>query len=169
MSLFRESVLAFTGHRPHKLAGVEAEVKLAIRAALHDLKPTTCISGMALGVDTWAAEACVELGIPFIAAVPFEGQDAVWPLDAQTRYRELLRSAAKVHVVSKGGFTRAKFLARNRWMVDHAQTVLAIWNGDPAGGTGACVRYAREQTKKRRDLTIYVVDPAADFRTYWLA
>ena len=42
---------------------------------------------------------------------------------------------------------------RNRYMVDHADFILAVWNGKPSG-TGRTVTYARG--KKR---TVIVIDP----------
>ena len=35
---------------------------------------------------------------------------------------------------------------RNRYMVDHADYLLAVWNGSPSG-TGKTVRYAHQQGK----------------------
>ena len=45
-------------------------------------------------------------------------------------------------------------LDRNRYMVDHAGILLAVYNGSYQSGTGMTVRYA--QSKKRK---IIVIDP----------
>lgn len=54
----------FTGHRPEKLNSTEEEIKKAllveINNAIHD-GYITFISGMARGVDIWAAELILEL------------------------------------------------------------------------------------------------------------
>lgn len=154
-------VIAFTGHRPDKLGGWSAEtqvkarykVRLALHGELlfHIRQPTTAISGMALGVDQWAAELCVELGIPFTAAIPFEGQEKMWPRYQQRAYSQLLAKASKIHTVSPGKpFSRREAVAalqrRNEWMVDNCDLLLAYWNGTP-GGTANCVRYAEGQEK----------------------
>lgn len=39
-------------------------------------------------------------------------------------------------------------LVRNRYMVDHSDTVLAIWNGEESGGTWQTIKYARSKNKK---------------------
>ena len=44
---------------------------------------------------------------------------------------------------------------RNRYMVDHADYILAVWNGCPSG-TGNTVRYAHKKGK-----TIIVINPAS--------
>ena len=74
--------------------------RVALRHELARNWPLYAISGMALGFDTWAAETCVELGIPFVAALPCDGMDAVWPLPSQERFRGLLSKAQEIHVVS---------------------------------------------------------------------
>ncbi|MGI6182049.1 MAG: DUF1273 domain-containing protein [Agathobaculum sp.] len=41
---------------------------------------------------------------------------------------------------------------RNRWLIDHASFVLAVYNGSPKGGTAYTVNYARQ--KNRAVITI---------------
>lgn len=139
-----------TGHRPDKLGGyVPCAMHQAVRgwlrgqleAAQREAPPTAqvvAISGMALGVDQWFAEIAIELGIPFDAYVPFEGQEIAWRMEAQTAYRALLARARRVLVVCPGGYDPEKMHIRNCRMVDDAQRWLAVWDGS-GGGTGACV------------------------------
>lgn len=140
-------IIAFTGHRPEKLGGygpsaVQDDVRRRIRNALADLRPSHAISGMALGVDQWAAEECDAAGIPWTAAIPFKGQESQWPAASQRRYRDLLGWATRIHVVSPGGYTREKMQDRNRWMVDNCDLLIAVWDGSD-GGTANCYRYAK--------------------------
>ena len=152
-------ILAFTGHRPTKLGGwkepnpVKRLVKAELVRLLMELKPEHVVSGMALGVDQWAAEIAFDLGIPFLAAVPCDDQDHIWKPEAQTRYRELLAKAMHVVVVSPGPYARWKMPERNHWMVDHCDKLIAVWDGSP-GGTSECVSYA-----KRRGKPIIMVVP----------
>ena len=143
-------IVAGTGHRPNKLGGYtrDAQTRLfntAIKSLEH-LQPTKLISGMALGWDQALARACVELNIPFIAAVPFAGQETVWPAASQRAYRELCEAASDFVIVSPGGYSAAKMQIRNEWMVDHCDRVLALWDGSP-GGTRNCVDYAKTVNK----------------------
>lgn len=140
-------IVGITGHRPDKLGGwrtpnkVQTQVRAALTDVLAELRPALLVSGMALGVDQWAAEACIALGIPFRAAVPFQGQESMWPPLAQERYRSLLKQAVDVIVVCEGEYKPWKLQRRNEWVVDHIDLLVAVWDGS-RGGTGNCVGYA---------------------------
>jgi uncharacterized phage-like protein YoqJ len=144
-------IWAATGHRPDKLGGYsdDAQHKLIVLACkfLIESKPSRVITGMALGWDTAIAEACVRFNVPFIAAVPFEGQEQRWPEAAQARYRILLNWAERIQIVSSGGYSVSAMHARNRWMVDTAHAVVALWDGTPSG-TANCIDYARRAEKE---------------------
>lgn len=143
-------IVAGTGHRPNKLGGygTEARNRLVNLATdvLRKRQPQRVISGMALGWDQALAVAACALDLPWTAAVPFEGQERAWPESSQREYRELLSLADDVVVVSPGGYASWKMQRRNQWMVDHADLVLALWDGSP-GGTGNCVDYVRRTNK----------------------
>lgn len=109
------------------------------------------ISGMALGWDTAWAVAAIRLGVPLIAAVPFDGQESRWPAESQRRFRSILEHAREVHVVSAGGYSPAAMHARNRWMVDRCDLLCALWNGS-SGGTAGCVAYARSVGRRTENL-----------------
>lgn len=111
------------------------------------------ISGMALGVDQWFAETCIVLGIPFTAAVPCDDQERLWPEESQRHYRELLAKAHHVRVVSPGPYAAWKMQARNEYMVNECDVLLAVWDGS-SGGTANCVRYAEKVGKP-----VWRIDP----------
>jgi uncharacterized phage-like protein YoqJ len=136
-------IYAGTGHRPNKLGGYSKEVnRKLLDVARRNLEGcTTVISGMALGWDMALAHAARMEGIPFIAAVPFKGQERIWPKESQESYYDMLRAAKEVVYVCEEGYAPWKMQVRNQWMVDHCDVVLALWNGS-SGGTGNCVEYA---------------------------
>ena len=146
-------IISFTGHRPNKLGGYHLpnptyiHVSRQLEKLLKEQSPEKVITGMALGVDQWAANVAILLGIPFIAAVPFAGQEKAWPDKSQRVFNKLLEKAAEVVIVSEGGYTAAKMQVRNEWMVDRADKVIAVWDGTP-GGTGNCVEYAKKTGKE---------------------
>lgn len=152
-------IAAFTGHRPDKLGGYKLPnptylyVCQELDKALRQLDPKQVITGMALGVDQWAAHIAYKLGIPFIAAVPFEGQEKAWPAPSQKAFHHLLKLACEKVIVSPGGYSSAKMQIRNEWMVDHCDILIAVWDGSK-GGTGNCVQYAQSIGKQ-----IYRIDP----------
>jgi uncharacterized phage-like protein YoqJ len=145
-------IVAFTGHRSGpKLGGYEVpnptyeQVCQETEALLKELKPTECISGMAIGFDQWAAMVCVKLGIPFLASIPFIGQEKRWPKQSQDQYRFLLSKAAK-QVVVCDKFSIAAFQRRNEHMVDNCDQLIACFDGTK-GGTANCVAYAEKMKK----------------------
>jgi len=152
-------IVAFTGHRPDKLGGYKLPNDTYIRvcqkidAALKELKPEKVITGMALGVDQWAAMIAYKLNIPYLAAIPFEGQEKAWPEASQKTFRLLRKLASEEVIVSSGGYSADKMQVRNIWMVDHCDTLIAVWDGTK-GGTGNCIEYAKSVNKE-----IYYIDP----------
>lgn len=154
-------IVAFTGHRPDKLGGYKLPNDIYIKVCkdidwlLKELNPEKVISGMALGVDQWAANIAYKLGIPFIAAIPFEGQELAWPEASQKTYRILRKLASEEVIVSPGGYSADKMQVRNIWMVDNCHSLIAVWDGSK-GGTGNCVEYAKSVDRK-----IYQIDPRA--------
>lgn len=142
-------IMAVTGHRPNKLGGysnfsklewfAECEIKLN--------NPNLVITGMALGWDQAIAKACVNLNIPFIAAIPFVGQEKIWPKASQKLYKEILTKSSKVQIICDGGYSVDKMQIRNKWMVDHCSYLEALWDGSN-GGTSNCVNYAEKKKVK---------------------
>lgn len=98
---------------------------------------------MALGVDTWAAETCVELGVPFVAALPCDDMGAMWPPHARERLKALVKKAREVVVVSPGPYLPWKMQRRNEWMVDHCSRLYSVFDGS-RGGTYNCLEYAAQ-------------------------
>jgi uncharacterized phage-like protein YoqJ len=149
-------IYGVTGHRPDKLGGYHAEAwtRLCGFAALtvKRFEPDAVVLGMAVGWDMAVASACVALRVPFVAAIPFHGQQRLWPDDKQRLYRLLLTQAERVHVVSNGPYAVWKMLRRNEWMVNevrrNAGEFIALWNGEAEGGTYRCVEYARRREVK---------------------
>lgn len=148
-------IICGTGHRPDKLGGYGQDVtdKLISLAtdALEELHPEQVISGMALGWDQALATAAIRLDNPVLAAVPFKGQESTWNQESQDIYNSILAKCKKVAIISDGGYTIAKMMLRNNWMVDNSTHVLALWNGS-RGGTYQTVKYAQKVGKPIRNL-----------------
>jgi uncharacterized phage-like protein YoqJ len=122
---------------------------------LRKLAPTKVRTGMALGWDQAVAEACVKIGLPFVACLPCDDQNALWEHHQQKRYQELLQNAVEVIVVSPGPYAVRKMFVRNEYLVDNCNILLALWNGDYRSGTGHCVSYAeRQKLYEKRNIEI---------------
>ncbi len=144
----RQHRCCFTGHRPEKLEQPEVVVvealKKEIRTAIAD-GFQTFISGMARGVDLWAAEEVLALrdggaAIRLICASPYQGFEVHWRQVWQERYRQVLERADLVRFICPA-YSRGCFQRRNEWLVDHSSRVIAVYNGGP-GGTRNTVEYA---------------------------
>lgn len=106
----------FTGHRPEKLNEPEAVVcqklEKEIRQAIAD-GFGVFITGMARGVDIWAAEIVLRLRgegqpIRLICASPFRGFERRWSADWQRRYNDVMAAADLVRFICPG-YSRSCF------------------------------------------------------------
>lgn len=147
-----EKIICGTGHRPPRLglsyaSGDEEFLENFAMVCLLDRLPTKVLSGMAQGWDMALAKAAVALKIPFVACIPFEGQEKKWPQSSQLRYQNLLDKAEKSVIVCTGGYAASKFWLRDKYMVDNSDMVLALFDGEPVGGTWLTSDYASKQGK----------------------
>lgn len=156
----------FTGHRPQNLGfapGSAAETALKNRISGELLRLITeqnvrhFISGMALGVDTYAAQAVLKLkeiypDLTLECAVPCKGQEKRWKREDREVYADILSRADRVTVLQEA-YAPFCMQLRDAYMVENADIVLAVWNGRK-GGTAYTVSCAR-----KRGRTIIVIPP----------
>ena len=160
----------FTGHRPEKLGferGGAAETELknrisgAILRMIQERGALHFISGMALGVDTYAAQSVLKLReiypeITLECAVPCRGQEKRWKKEDRDVYAEILSRADKVTVL-QDRYTPFCMQLRDAYMVENADIVLAVWDGGASGGTAYTVRCAEKLGKP-----VMVIPPEAE-------
>lgn len=160
-------VLAVTGHRPGKLYGYNMlddsykELYELIKKIIIKEKPDKAITGMAIGVDLLFANAVIAINdnnwidkkIHLHAALPCLDQETKWPNHTINAYNELLSRCDSTKIIVNELYADAKYCmhARNKYMVDNCDILLAVWDGTP-GGTGSCVKYAKSVNKH----TIYL-------------
>lgn len=146
--------IAITGHRPNKLGNdyelkspLVNKIKAEIEIIISREKPDYLISGMALGIDTLFAQISITKGIPLVAALPCINQDKMWVQESKEIYNRILNHPkTHTHLVTATEYDRFCMQARNRWMVDNCELLIAVWDGS-TGGTGNCVKYAKKQKK----------------------
>lgn len=112
---------------------------------------TTFLTGMSLGADMWGAElvlACKKRypNLKLIAALPCETQADRWSCEQRERYFSILAECDETVYISRH-FSSDCMAKRNRWLIDHALFVLAVYNGAPRGSTAAAVRYVCDQRR----------------------
>ena len=160
---------AFAGHRPQKLPWrfdetapgcVALKETLAAQVAmLIENGYTEFLSGMAPGVDMWAAQIVLSLRVtnPSLrlhCILPCTGQSARWSAASREQYRAILEQADSIIFVNRAN-KKDCMLERDRFLVSYASLVLAVYNGERRGGTAATVRYARKLGRE-----LIVIDPA---------
>ncbi len=105
------------------------------------------ITGMAVGIDQLCATICIDLGLKFIAALPCKDQEKLWPPKSQEKYRMIINHPLCTPILIYSGFYNNQCMqARNIWMVNKCDTLLAIFDGSD-GGTANCVNYAKSIKK----------------------
>ena len=159
---------AFTGHRPAKFPWKYDETDgrcIALKSALAeqikllvDVGVTQFLSGMAEATDTWSALSVLALreenpALKLHCILPCRGQADKWTAPSRDIYRSILEQADSIVYVSRD-YHKNCMLARNRFLVEHASTLLAVYNGERRGGTAATVRYAQKMGRE-----IIVIDP----------
>ena len=157
----------FTGHRAEKLPWGDDErapACLALKAAIADVLATLyaggCrhfICGMATGSDIYCGEAVVALrdehpDVTLEAAIPYDGQPERWPRVWRERYYRLAEECDKLTVLHRS-YTPDCMMDRNRYMVDHSQVVVAVYNGS-AGGTRSTMLYAMRTGRQIIELPV---------------
>lgn len=159
--------LAITGHRAEKLTRPFDDYLEVITDTLFVLGPSYMYQGMASGADLIAAFAAFQTGkLPYEAVLPYAGHRNMMKSDF---WRDMWDGAAKyagrVEVLSDSMTYPGHWCMhnRNKYMVDHADHVLAIWDGSQSGGTWNAVKYARSQGKPINiidavDLEVYFAD-----------
>ena len=148
----RKHRVCFTGHRPENLDMSEGKVKSALLREIMkaiDEGFNVFISGMARGVDIWAAEIVLRLrkegaNVKLICASPYEGFERGWSAEWQRRYYVILAAADLVRFICPG-YSRACYQIRNEWKVDHSALVIAVFNGQPSG-TKYTIDYAKRKS-----------------------
>lgn len=168
--------ICFTGHRPEKLGGYNWSTSKNMQIMLrllrvieeqiqeHKNEEITFICGGALGIDQMAFHLCNKLKLQYPnikteLAIPFLKQASKWISDTDVkRYFEHKEFADNVVYVDSlegykldkvkiGEYHPAKMQIRNKFMVDKADLIIAVWDGSK-GGTCNCVKYAEKLGKK---------------------
>lgn len=166
---------AFTGHRPSRFPWAYDETDqrcIALKEILTgeimrlaDIGVTNFLSGMAEGVDTWASVIVLALReknplIKLHCILPCKTQADDWSSASQTLYRSILEQADSIVYVSRNHHSNC-MMERNRFMVDHASILVAIYQETPRSGTAATIHYARKMGRE-----IIIVAPLSHTLTH---
>ena len=146
---------AVTGHRDipdDKVDFIKQRLREEVQLAIDD----GCrffLSGMADGADLLFVEVVIELketnpGLFLEAALPYANRNKT----GNERFQELLKECDGVNIVSEKYFPGC-FMKRNRYLIEHSQRVIAVYDGRKKGGTFFTMRHA-----KNMELDVRVIE-----------
>lgn len=160
-------IAGVSGHRDLGEAAAIAWVRGAIDVELQRHAVTHGMTSLAEGADQLFAQLLASHGIPFDAVIPCDGYDETFTTpSALASFQDLLARASKIHRLPFVTPTEEAFLAAGKWIVNHCELLVAVWNGLPArglGGTGDIVAYAQE--RNRRWIHLNPIDRSVAERT----
>ena len=151
----RQESCCFTGHRPGKLPWKynEADARcLALKRRMTDAVEAAYeegyrhfLCGMAMGCDLYFCECVLALrerhpDVTVEAAIPCPSQCGGWTPDQQARWHAIV-DRCDFETVVQDRYGPGCMQRRNRYMVDHAARLIAVFDGQD-GGTRRTVEYA---------------------------
>lgn len=139
--------IGIVGHRniPNT---VLPSVRSGIRRVLQGNTSAEALSRLGAGADQLFADIALEHGVPLTAVIPGMDYEAHLDDDAtRATYRRLLSSSrTRVNLPVEPTHEEAYFAA-GRWIVDHVDRLIAVWDGFPASeldNTAGILNYARQ-------------------------
>ncbi|WP_214416116.1 hypothetical protein [Sphaerisporangium fuscum] len=147
--------IAVSGHRGLP-SGTAVLVEAAIREILAEHEVPAEVRGiscLADGADQIFARAVVDLGGTLEAVVCSETYREGLPPAARDEYDTLMSAARKVHRLRHVESTNESYMAGSLLMLDLADELYAVWDGEPArgyGGTADVVAAAQGRGMKVR-------------------
>lgn len=143
-------VVGFTGHRgipPAQRLWVLDHLTRVVRWLAAECGTHTVVSGLAIGGDTWWAQAGHDAGLRLWAMVPFQEQPARWTRAQRADWDRLRFVADRVDVVGelpagwstwptrdRSRVVNGLLFARNDRILDVSSAVVGLW--DPARSSG---------------------------------
>ena len=164
----RTETCCFTGHRPDRLPWRDQEADprcLLLKDRLRERTERAIqagyrhfISGMARGADLYFAEAVLALReryphITLEAARPYASQADSWPEQERRRYWSIL-DRCDYETLVQHQYDPGCLMRRNRYMVDRASRIIAVYDGVPQGGTAQTLLYAIRNGLERDILSV---------------
>ncbi len=140
--------IGVTGHRRLPYAVLEFVIA-GIEKELARDEPVQALSSLAAGADQLFARIALDRGIPVTAVIPGMDYEAhLGDEEDVAAYRSILDECHRREDLPLAPTHEEAYAAAGHWIVDHADRLVAVWDGHPArghGGTGEVVAYARER------------------------
>ena len=134
---------------------VKAALRKEIERAIAD--GFTCfMSGFADGVDQYFAEIVLEMrrlnpALELVAVIPY--QKRLDNLQKKKRTYKMLETCADI-IVIREEYQPSVYSHRNRYMVEHSDRVIAVYDGREKGGTVGTIRFTHVLKKELREIPV---------------
>lgn len=143
--------VGITGHQ--KRRGLNWDwVAVQMRDQLRQLGDVRhAYSSLAVGADQIFATAALDMRIPVVAVIPFKEYERFFSRQELVRYRDLFEHCEQIVLDSGASSPEQAFLEAGRYIVDHSDLLIAVWDGarsEGLGGTADIVDYARGETRQ---------------------
>lgn len=154
----KKKTCCVTGHRDlpqNQINYVKAALLREIEKSVAD--GFTCfMSGVAEGVDQYFVEIVMEKQkdnpeLELIAVLPY--QKRLENLKEKGHTYEMLEACRDVVVIQEE-YQPSVYSHRNRYMVEHSDRVIAVYDGREKGGTVRTIRFAHQMKKELREIPV---------------
>jgi hypothetical protein len=146
-------IAGVTGHRDVKV-GDRTFVQDALTRLVESLPIDSGLTSLAKGTDQLFARILRARRIPYTAVIPSSGyEDSFAPCELYI-YRELLSAATGVVRMSHRAPSERAFMDAGKYIVEHCEALIAVWDGLPARGLGGTADVVHLAQKRHRRLLI---------------
>ncbi|MGP3917598.1 hypothetical protein [Nonomuraea sp. 10N515B] len=149
--------IAVSGHRglPEEAAVlIDRVIREALAEYLPDISGLSCLAD---GADQIFARVLLDLGGALEVLIPAKEYRDGLPSECHATYDELLGRAVRVLRLDFVESTSESHMAASARMLDDADVLFAVWDGQPARGYGGTADVVAEA--RRREVPVRVIWP----------
>ena len=143
-----------TGLRDLSVFNID-ELKKSVSKVLEAIKQRNgkiiMLNSIASGADQLCAQVGLSIGCNLVCPLPFKEYRNDFSASEQKLYDFFLEKASDSFIVSDDTDKDAAYLAAGKYIVEHCEVILAVWDGRPQTsicGTAAVIEYANCLEKK---------------------
>jgi hypothetical protein len=125
----------FSGHQNAPEAALD-RLGEAVAALLREHPGAWGLSSLAVGSDQTFAEAVRRAGGELHTVLPSNNYETTFGDEDRERYERLLQASASVTTLPFPTPSEEAFLAAGIVVAERCDTLIAVWDGQPAGGLG---------------------------------
>lgn len=155
-------IVGWTGHRPEVFRDAtiaRARLEAAARELVAGGEVEQFLVGGQRGVDAWAAQAAIGLGVPMLLILPIEADAfaAGWSPAERAVLDQTIACAVEVRLA-------ADYTERNRQLATGADLLIAVWAAVRGGGTAETIVLARAAGTPVREIRLEATAGAESMR-----